>query len=115
MTGRGPAVTVCAPVAADGTVDPRFGRAERVGIAEVRDRQLLRWTEVAVGWGELHDQGPQGAHHARVIRFLREHGVQVVLADHLGPGMQHSLQLLGVQVQLGATGNAQDAVRRMSP
>jgi hypothetical protein len=40
------------------------------------DRGEIRgWQEFPVGWGTLHDQGTEGAHHARVARFL--HGNQI--------------------------------------
>ena len=62
---------VCVPVAADGQVDPRWGRADRVAVAEVADGEVRDWQEFTVAWGTLHDQGTEGAHHARVARFLR--------------------------------------------
>ena len=57
---------VCVPVTADGQVDPRWGRANRVAVAEVADCEVRDWQEFTVAWGTLHDQGTEGAHHARV-------------------------------------------------
>ena len=111
MIGGRPALRVCVPVAADGTIDPRWGRADRVALAEVDAGQIVSWTEIEVSWGTLHDQGAEGAHHARVVRFLREHSVQIVVASHMGEGMRHTLAKLGLRVQLGVAGEARAAVR----
>ena len=68
---------VCVPITGAGTVDPRWGRAERVAVADVQDGSVCDWIEFDVGWGALHDSGPEGAHHARIrascaiIRFRR--------------------------------------------
>jgi hypothetical protein len=51
---------VCVPITADGQVDPRWGRAGRVAVAEVADGEISDWQEFAVGWGALHDQGTEG-------------------------------------------------------
>jgi len=61
---------VCVPITAEGQVDPRWGRADRVAVASVVDGEIADWQEFTVGWGTLHDEGTEGAHHARVARFL---------------------------------------------
>ncbi len=104
-------VKVCVPVTADGAIDPRWGRADRMALAEVDAGQIIGWTEIEVSWGTLHDQGAEGVHHARVVRFLHEHGVQIVLADHMGEGMRHTLAKMGLEVRLGIAGDARTAVR----
>jgi hypothetical protein len=71
---------VCVPITADGQVDPRWGRADRVAVADVADGEIRDWQEFAVAWGTLHDQGTEGAHHARVARFLRDNQVQAIAA-----------------------------------
>jgi len=103
-------VIVCVPVAADGSLDPRWGRAQRVAIANVDGENIRSWEEFEVGWGTAHDSGPEGQHHARVARFLQEHQVQAVVADHMGPPMQQMLEKMGIAVRLGAGGKARDAV-----
>ena len=100
---------VCIPVTGDGQIDPRWGRAARVAIAEVRDGQVADWQEHDVGWGELHDAGTEGSHHARVARFLREQRVEAVVAHHMGEGMRRMLDKMGLQVRLGAAGDARPA------
>jgi predicted Fe-Mo cluster-binding NifX family protein len=101
---------VCIPVGQDGSVDPRWGRAERVAVAAVSGDRIDSWQEFEVGWGRLHDEGPEGIHHARIARFLQDHGVQVVVAGHMGPGMTQMLAKMPIAVRLGAVGRARDAV-----
>lgn len=103
---------VCVPVSADGLIDPRWGRADRVAVASVRPGAIESWEEFDVGWGRSHDDGPEGQHHARIARFLRDHAVEVVAADHMGPPMQVMLQKMGIVVRLGAAGQARAAVLR---
>ncbi len=101
---------VCIPVSGDGQVGAGWGRARRVALATVTDGQLTGWDEVDVGWDVAHDQGHEGSHHARVVRFLREHAVDVVVAGGMGPPMQNTLGKLGVRTVLGVSGDARAAV-----
>jgi predicted Fe-Mo cluster-binding NifX family protein len=101
---------VCIPVNPDGTVDRRWGKARSVAVATADSGRIAGWTEVEVGWDRLHDEGTEGSHHARVVRFVREHEVTDVLAGHMGEGMQHTLGKLGVRVHLGADGDARAAL-----
>lgn len=102
---------ICVPVNSDGTIDPRWGRANQVAVVELFRGQAERWQEYDVRWGELHDEGTEGSHHARIVRFLLEHGVQTVVAGHMGPPMRTTLTKMGVELHLGANGNAREAVR----
>jgi predicted Fe-Mo cluster-binding NifX family protein len=102
---------VCVPVTPDGQVDPRWGRADRVAIAEVADGEIRDWREFTVAWGTLHDQGSEGAHHARVARFLRDNGVKAVAVHHVGAGMQRMLGSMAVRVVTGLSGDARSAAR----
>ncbi len=101
---------VCVPVTATGEIDPRWGRAGRVAVAEVVDGGVVRWEESDVGWDRAHDEGAEGAHHARVARFLQANGVQVVVAHHMGDPMVHMLGRMGIEVWLGASGDPRRAV-----
>lgn len=101
---------VCVPVTPVSEIDPRWGRAARVAIAEVDDGAIARWDEIDVGWDVLHDAGSEGGHHARVARFLQEQGIEVVVANHMGDPMLKMLAAMGVQVRLGASGDARGAV-----
>ncbi len=101
---------VCVPVGEDGSVDPRWGRADRVATAEVGPDAVADWQEFDVGWGTLHDEGSERRHHARVARFLREHGVEMVVASHMGGGMVQMLDTMQIEVRLGASGQGREAV-----
>ena len=101
---------LCVPVTTTGEVDPRWGRAARIAVAEVTGGQLRRWDEHEVAWDRLHDDGPEGAHHARVARFVQEHRASVVVAGHMGDPMRQMLERMGIGVRLGVSGDARRAV-----
>jgi predicted Fe-Mo cluster-binding NifX family protein len=105
---------VCIPVMGKGVVDPRWGRADRVAVAEVVEGEIVSWQEVEVSWSRLHDQGTPGTHHARVAEFLRKHHVEAVVANHIGDGMVRLLDSMGLPVHLGACGQARAAVQAVS-
>lgn len=101
---------VLVPVTADGQVEPRFGRAPRVAVATVEQGAVTDWQEHAVGWDASHDTGTEGAHHARLVRFLREHQVQAVVVTHMGAGMQRVTSRMGIQVLATDSGPARQAL-----
>jgi len=107
-------MVVCVPVTDDGMIYPRWGRAARVAIADVRAGAFASWREFDVRWDAQHDVGTEGGHHARVAGFLREHRVEVVVAHHMGPPMQHMLGQMGTGVRLEASGDARRAVLAMT-
>ena len=100
---------VCVPVTVEGSIDPRWGRADRVAVAEVTEQGVASWQEFDVGWNQLHDAATEGSHHARIARFLRDNRVEAVVADHMGPPMAHMLDKMGLKVRLGAMGDAREA------
>lgn len=102
---------VCVPVTSDGMIDPRWGKADRVAVADLLDGEISSWQEVEVSWSRLHDEGTPGSHHARVATFLREHQVEAVVANHIGPGMVQMLNTMGLPAHLGAVGDARAAVQ----
>ena len=77
-----------------------------MAVAEIEDGR----NESDVGWDVAPDSGTHGAHHARVVRFLKEHDVEVVLASHVGDGMVRMLDTMGVRLELEVTGDAKQAV-----
>jgi len=105
---------VCAPVTSEGMIDPRWGRADWVAVADVVDGEVVSWREVEVSWSQLHDEGTPGSHHARVVKFLREQHVEAVVANHIGDGMIRMLDTMGLPVHLGAVGDARAAVQAVS-
>lgn len=110
---KGDPMKICVPILDDGQLDLRWGRAERVAVADLEAGEITGWQEVTVSWDQLHDTGTDGAHHARVVRFLREQGIEAVVAHHMGDGMLRTLHKLGLQVSLGASGDARAAVRNV--
>jgi predicted Fe-Mo cluster-binding NifX family protein len=80
-----------------------------VAIADVTGDGIASWHELDVGWSTIHDAGPEGSHHARVVRFLQDHHVEAVVANHMGMPMVHTLERMGLKVWLGAIGDARKA------
>jgi len=102
-------VVVCVALGPDGTVGGGWGRADRVAVASVVGGRIAQWEEFDVGWGRLHDAGPEGQHHSRIATFLRDHGVDVVVTGHMGGGMTQMLSKMDVRAHVGAIGPARDA------
>ena len=100
---------VAVTTAPDGTVGGGLGRAQAVAVAEVVDGHVASWSELAVGWGDLHGTGPEGTHHARIVRFMREHAVDCVVTSGLGEGMRTTMGKLGVVVRTDLPGEARAA------
>jgi predicted Fe-Mo cluster-binding NifX family protein len=101
---------VCVPVRPDGQVDGSWGRAPRVAIAVIQGGRITSWQEDEVRWDALHDVGTEGGHHARVATYLKDRGVEVVVAGHMGPPMQQMLAKMRIVARLGAGGDAREAV-----
>ena len=101
---------VCIPVDEEGLVGPHWGRAARVAVARVESGGVESWEEYDVGWDVAHDEGTHDAHHARIARFLRDHGVEAVVAGGVGPGMVRMLSSMGIELWYGASGPARQAV-----
>lgn len=107
-------MVICLPITRDGQVDARWGRAGRVAVAEVREGAVVAWQEFDVGWDRLHDETAEGGHHARIARFLRNAGVETVVASHMGGQMAHMLDRMGIRVSLGNSGDARQAAMAAS-
>lgn len=103
-------VIIAAAIAPDGTIGHAWGRAETVAVARVADGGIVDWQEHSVGWDQSHEQGTHGSHHARVVTFLRDQGVEVVLAQHVGEGMRRMLGSMGLVLVEGAGGDARAAM-----
>jgi predicted Fe-Mo cluster-binding NifX family protein len=100
----------CVPVTATGEVDPCWGRAGRVAVAEVVGGTVRSWDEYDVAWDRLDDQGTEGGHHARVAQFVQEHRASIVVAHHMGDPMLQMLRRMDIGVRLGVSGDARLAV-----
>ena len=105
---------VAAPIQKDGTsnptIDPRWGRANWIALAEVSDGKIVGWNEKEVLWDKLHDEGTDGAHHARIAKFIKENQVEMIVVDHMGDGMVRMLKTMEIPVAFGASGSARAAI-----
>ena len=101
---------MAAAVDPNGHVAHSWGKAPVVAVASVEDGEVTSWREHPVGWDLLHDEGTPGSHHARVVTFLRNHCVEVVLVDHVGDGMRRMLPSMGIRLVEGAQGRAREAM-----
>ncbi|WP_199176304.1 NifB/NifX family molybdenum-iron cluster-binding protein [Actinomyces qiguomingii] len=106
----GAATTVLIPVTEHGDMEPRFGRAPRVAVATVVDGIVTTWREYAVGWDAAHDAGTPGSHHARIVRFLNDHRVDTIVAEHMGVGMRRVVDRMGIRLLTVPGGAARQAV-----
>ncbi|EEJ53856.1 NifB/NifX family molybdenum-iron cluster-binding protein [Mobiluncus mulieris] len=108
-----PTQALVVAVNVDGTtVGGGLGRAREIAVASVTpDGKLSQWRVEGVGWDVWHDQGPHGSHHGRIVSFMRENQVSVVVSGHAGPPMVRTLLKLGILPVLGVGGDAQDAAR----
>jgi len=103
---------VTIPVTPEGGIEARFGRAPLMAVATVDDGEITDWAVENVQWDLLHDQGEHGLHHARIVRFMRDFGIERVGFAHMGPPMIQTLFKLGmVLVQVDPAMDARDAVR----
>ncbi len=103
-------LVVCIPVSTDRQMGHSWGKAPRVAVVTVSDGVITDWTEHAVGWDVSHDAGTGGSHHARVVRFLLDHHVTTVIAEHMGPPMVNTLGKMGIDTHIGVSGDAEAAV-----
>jgi predicted Fe-Mo cluster-binding NifX family protein len=103
-------VIVAAAVEPDGSVGHSWGKARSVVVATVEADEVADWRPYEVCWDLLHDEGTSGAHHARVVTFLRTHGVGMVLVDHVGDGMRRMLTSMGVDLCEDIRGDARAAM-----
>ncbi|MGI5951246.1 MAG: NifB/NifX family molybdenum-iron cluster-binding protein [Brooklawnia sp.] len=100
---------ICIPVAEDGQIAHSWGKARTVALATVSDVTITSWRTQTVNWDVSKQQATEGAHHARVARFIKDNAVTDVIARHMGEGMQNMLKKLGTRVHQGATGDARTA------
>ena len=101
---------VATPVTADGQSAAAWGRAHWIGVADVADGEVRAWRIHEVAWDASHDEGSHGSHHARIVRFLKEQGIQAVVVDHMGPGMVRVMETMGIPLLPATPGDARASV-----
>jgi hypothetical protein len=105
---------VCVAITADGEVDPGWGWADRVAVADVIGGQIRGWQEFAVSWGALHDQGTEGA------IMPGSHGSCGTTRSRRSPpsmwgrGMERMLGSMAIGVVAGVSGDARKAALTVS-
>lgn len=108
-------MNVMLPVNADGTVELRFGRAHFVAVAEFDGDQLTNWTVDEVNWDVLHDEGTHGHHHARMVRYIKEHNVERIGFVGMGQSMMNTLNKANVLLfQIDAGDNARQMAQTIA-
>lgn len=103
---------IAIPVTPDGRVEEGWGRAPLVAVATREDGGITDWEVHQVRWDVAHDEGTEGAHHARIVRFLRDNAVEAVVVDHMGQGMRHTLGKMGIPVLPALSADARQAVEQ---
>lgn len=103
-------MNIAIPVTGEDTVDPRWGKAHNVAVAKVGPQGIAAWDAYEVDWDTLHDQGPHGTHHGRIVRFLKEHDIDAVVINHAGPPMMNTMAKMGLKIAVGAQGSPREAV-----
>ena len=101
---------VATPVDADGQSAHSWGRAHWIAVAEVTDGAIASWQVHEVSWDVLHDDTTHGSHHARVVTFLKDQGIQAIVVDHVGEGMQRMLATMNIPLLPISPGDAQASV-----
>ncbi len=101
---------VATPVTADGQSAAAWGRAHWIGVADVADGAVRSWQVHEVAWDSSHDEGTHGSHHARIVRFLKDQGIEAVVVDHMGPGMVQVMQTMRIPVLPARPGDAQASI-----
>ncbi|MEZ5118136.1 MAG: hypothetical protein R2737_17900 [Candidatus Nanopelagicales bacterium] len=107
-------ITACVPVNPDGTIHERLGQAHTVATCRLHDGQLTDWSEHVVNWDYAYGVDGYGVHHPRVIRFMKDHEVDVVVAHDVCDTVADSLRTIGMRVVDDASGDARAAVAALS-
>lgn len=100
------------PVNPDGNVAPCWGQASQVAVAEVNGswNRICGWRVHRVDWDDSYAHSSRASHHNRVLRFLADQEVEMVVAGpRLGLPMARTLASAGIHAVLGATGDARQA------
>ena len=101
---------VATPVSESGQSAAAWGKAHWIGVANLKDGAVTTWQIHEVAWDVSHDEGTHGSHHARIVRFLKEQGIDAVVVDHMGPGMVQVMQTMRIPVLPASPGDAQASV-----
>jgi predicted Fe-Mo cluster-binding NifX family protein/predicted DNA-binding protein (UPF0251 family) len=101
QTAKGEIVTIGVPYL-NGNVNAHFGSTQAFLIAETAEGRVKR-TSLFEMQGMQHN-------HSGIAGFLKDQGVEVILAGGMGAPMQQALKQAGFVVYCGVTGPALEAV-----
>ncbi len=94
----------------DDRVDPRWGRFCRLALADIDYGAIAGWAAYEIAWDCPHGVGGEGARHACVARFPRQHPIDTVVAGHVGTGRARMRRTTGITAPPGARGDARYGV-----
>lgn len=124
-------VKVAIAVLPNGMINAHFGRANKLAVATIENGQITKWEEVDVPFAETHgdhdhhdhdhdhDHGHEHhhhhapGHHEGIKNVLVQSGVDMVLLDHAGPGMQKVMNETDIKIVVGAKGNARESIQAL--
>ena len=101
---------IATPVDPAGQSAHAWGRAHWIAVADVTDGAIASWQVHEVSWDELHDSTTHGSHHARVVTFLKDQGIEAIVVDHVGEGMQRMLTTMSIPLLPASPGDAKASV-----
>lgn len=125
---------VAVAVLPNGMINSHFGRAEKIALATIENKQIVDWQELEVPFADTHEDHGHHQHdhhdhdhdhhqhnhhhhgpgHVKGIKaFLVDQHVDLVLLDHAGPGMRTIQNEIEIKVVVGAKGNAKEAVQEL--
>jgi predicted Fe-Mo cluster-binding NifX family protein len=83
-------------------VSPHFGHCEGFAVFEVEDKKI-----------GVRDFLPNPGHRPGFLPlFLKEHGVEVIIAGGMGAAAQELFKANGITVIIGAGGSTQEVIRK---
>jgi len=88
----------------DGYVAQHFGRCPKFTILEVKDGQIVNQSVLENPGYRTHQPG-------LVPTFLRNQGVDCVIAGGMGPNAVNMLESFGIKVILGVTGKVEEVMK----
>lgn len=91
---RGITMRFALPVLPDGRLNPHFGRSQAFVLIDV-DPETKQLTGKQTRPAPPHD-------HTALAQFMKENGVDIVIAGGMGAGMRHTLDHEGLTVVTGA-------------
>jgi predicted Fe-Mo cluster-binding NifX family protein len=94
---------IAVPTRLDNTVDDHFGHCRQYNLFTVDDHNAIQATEILPSL-------PGCGCKSNIAMVLKARGVSILLAGNMGAGAVNVLQLQGIEVHRGCSGDARKAV-----